>query len=75
MAPLVAFVQGAEIGMTVKELPVVDGRYAGRVLDCFMPFPILWGIGLMLGYAMFGAAWLMLKTEGELHDWAYRRLP
>ena len=28
----------------------------------------------MLGYALLGAAWLVLKTEGDLRDWAYRRL-
>jgi cytochrome d ubiquinol oxidase subunit II len=32
------------------------------------------GAGLVLGYAMLGAAWLTLKTEGDLRDWAYRRL-
>jgi cytochrome d ubiquinol oxidase subunit II len=29
----------------------------------------------VLGYALLGAAWLVLKTDGELRDWAYRRLP
>jgi cytochrome d ubiquinol oxidase subunit II len=30
------------------------------------------GIGLIAGYALLGAGWLILKTEGELQDWAYR---
>jgi len=28
----------------------------------------------MLGYTLLGAGWLMLKTEGALQDWAWRRI-
>src|SRR5215510_16500427 len=35
----------------------------------------LTGIGLVLGYALLGAGWLVLKSEGDLRDWAYRRIP
>ena len=28
----------------------------------------------VLGYALLGAGWLVLKSEGELRDWAYRRV-
>jgi cytochrome bd ubiquinol oxidase subunit II len=69
-----AFVQGAAIGRMVQELPVVDGRYAGGAFEWVTPFSMLCGAGLVLGYAMLGAAWLALKTEGDLRDWAYRRL-
>jgi cytochrome bd ubiquinol oxidase subunit II len=69
-----AFVQGAAIGTMVQELPVVDGRYAGGAFEWVTPFSILCGTGLVLGYALLGAAWLVLKTEGDLRDWAYRRL-
>jgi cytochrome bd ubiquinol oxidase subunit II len=72
---VVAFVQGAAIGTMVKELPVVNGRYAGGAFEWFTPFSILCGVGAVLGYALLGAAWLVLKTEGELRDWAYQRLP
>jgi cytochrome d ubiquinol oxidase subunit II len=30
---------------------------------------------LVLGYGLLGATWLLLKSEGELHDWARRRIP
>ena len=36
---------------------------------------MLCGIGLVLGYALLGAGWLVLKSEGELRDWAWRRIP
>ena len=29
----------------------------------------------MLGYALLGAGWLVLKCEGALRDWAWRRIP
>jgi cytochrome d ubiquinol oxidase subunit II len=28
------------------------------------------GVALMLGYALLGAGWLVIKTEGALRDWA-----
>ena len=72
---IVAFVQGAAIGTMVQELRVVDGHYAGGAFEWFTPFSIVCGVGLVLGYALLGATWLVLKTEGELREWAYRRLP
>ena len=29
----------------------------------------------MLGYALLGTCWIVLKTEGALRDWAYARIP
>jgi len=69
-----AFVQGAAIGTMVQELTVIDGHFAGGPFEWVTPFSVLCGIGLVLGYALLGAAWLVLKTEGDLRDWAYRRL-
>src|SRR6516165_4131523 len=71
---LVGFVQGAAVGAMIRGIPVVDGQYAGDAFSWLHPFAILTGIGLVLGYALLGAGWLVLKTEGELHDWACRRI-
>src|SRR5215475_5390861 len=71
---LVAFVQGAAVGAMIRGIPVVDGQYAGGPFGWLHPFAILTGIGLVLGYALLGAGWLVLKSEGELRDWAHRRL-
>jgi cytochrome d ubiquinol oxidase subunit II len=70
-----AFVQGAAIGAMMRGIPVVDGQYAGGPFGWLHPFAILTGIGLVLGYALLGAGWLVLKSEGDLRDWAYRRIP
>jgi cytochrome bd ubiquinol oxidase subunit II len=36
---------------------------------------ILCGIGLVLGYALLGAGWLVLKSEDALRSWARGRIP
>jgi cytochrome bd ubiquinol oxidase subunit II len=72
---VVAFVQGAAIGALMRGLPVVDGQFAGRSFDWVHPFPIFTGIGLVLGYALIGACWLVFKGEGDLKAWAYKRIP
>jgi cytochrome bd ubiquinol oxidase subunit II len=72
---VVAFVQGAAIGAVMLGIPVQDGHYAGGAFHWLAPFPVLTGIGLVLGYALLGAGWLVLKGEGGLRDWAYARIP
>jgi cytochrome d ubiquinol oxidase subunit II len=29
----------------------------------------------VLGYALLGAGWPILKSEGALQDWAWKRIP
>ena len=72
---MVAFVQGAAVGAMMRGIPVENRQYAGGALVWLHPFPVLTGIGLMLGYALLGASWLAFKTEGALRDWAYARIP
>ena len=57
-----------------RSCPWSTDSYAGGAFEWVTPFSILCGAGLVLGYALLGAAWLVLKTEGDLRDWAYRRL-
>jgi cytochrome bd ubiquinol oxidase subunit II len=71
---VVAFVQGAAVGAMLRGIPIVDGHYAGGAFGWLHPFAILTGIGLVFGYALLGAGWLVLKNEGALRDWAYRRI-
>jgi cytochrome bd ubiquinol oxidase subunit II len=72
---VVAFVQGAALGAMMRGIPVTGGQYAGGPFGWLHPFAVLTGIGLVLGYALLGAGWLVLKAEGELRDWAYARIP
>jgi len=71
---VVAFVQGAAIGAMMRGIPIANGQYAGSPFGWLHPFSILTGIGLVLGYALLGAGWIVLKSDGELRDWAYRRI-
>jgi cytochrome bd ubiquinol oxidase subunit II len=72
---VVAFVQGAAVGAMIRGIPVVNNQFAGSSFDWLSPLPVLCGIGLMLGYALLGAGWLVLKTDGAVRDWAWRRIP
>ncbi len=70
-----AFVQGAAVGAMIRGIPVANNQYAGGPFEWLAPLPVLTGIGLMLGYALLGASWLVLKSEGALRDWAWLKVP
>ena len=62
--------QGFLLGAFVQGFRV-DGRFfAGGSFDWLTPFSVLTAISLVLGYALLGATWLIMKTEGVLQDWA-----
>jgi cytochrome bd ubiquinol oxidase subunit II len=69
-----AFVQGAAVGAMIRGIPVKDGQFAGGAFDWLAPLPVLTGIGLVLGYALLGAGWIVLKSDGELREWARNRV-
>jgi cytochrome d ubiquinol oxidase subunit II len=72
---IVAFVQGAAIGAMMRGVPVVNNQYAGDAFGWLRPFPVLTGIGLVFGYALLGAGWLVYRSDGSLRAWAYARIP
>lgn len=69
------FVQGAAVGAMIRGISVEDHQYAGGPFEWVAPLPVLCGLGLVLGYALLGAGWLVLKSEGALRDWARQRIP
>jgi cytochrome d ubiquinol oxidase subunit II len=71
-----AFVQGAAVGAMIRGIPVANGQFAGDSFDWVAALSIVCGIGLVLGYALLGAGWLVLKSEdAQLRDWARDRIP
>ncbi|MFZ7094594.1 cytochrome d ubiquinol oxidase subunit II [Luteimonas dalianensis] len=67
-----ALAQGIILGALVQGI-AVDGReYAGGWWDWLTPFSLLTGVSVVVGYALLGATWLVLKTEGELQARARR---
>jgi cytochrome bd ubiquinol oxidase subunit II len=67
---IAAFAQGVVLGAFIQGFHVEGRQFAGSSLDCFTPFSIFSGVALMFGYALLGAGWLVIKTEGALQDWA-----
>ena len=69
---LATFAQGVVLGNFIHGFPVQGRAYAGSSWDWISPFPLLTGVGLVVGYSLLGSTWLVMKTEGELQDWARR---
>jgi cytochrome d ubiquinol oxidase subunit II len=70
---LAAFTQGIALGALVQGIEVADRAYAGGWWDWLTPFSLLTGIALVVGYALLGATWLIMKTEGGLQATMRRR--
>jgi cytochrome d ubiquinol oxidase subunit II len=68
-AILATFMQGIVLGRFVEGFPMVDGKYIGTINAWFTPFSITTSLGLLTGYGLLGATWLIVKTEGELQEW------
>ena len=66
------FAQGVVLGTFVQGFKVQGREYVGTSFDWITPFALLTGVALMFGYSLLGAGWLVLKTEGALHQWARR---
>jgi cytochrome d ubiquinol oxidase subunit II len=66
------FAQGIVLGAFIQGFKVDSRQFAGTSFDWLAPFPLATGLALMFGYGLLGACWLILKTEGELQDWARR---
>jgi cytochrome d ubiquinol oxidase subunit II len=68
---LAALAQGIALGAILQGVHVEGRHYGGGWWDWLTPFSILTGLALVVSYALLGATWLVLKTEGELRDKAY----
>jgi cytochrome bd ubiquinol oxidase subunit II len=67
-----AFCQGVALGAVVQGVNVEGRSYAGDWFDWLTPFSLAIGAGLVCGYALLGAGWLILKTGDELQQRLYR---
>ena len=64
------FAQGCVLGKFVLGFEMNGRQYAGTTWDWLHPFVLSVGAGLVFGYVLLGATWLVMKTEGTLRDWA-----
>lgn len=65
---IAALCQGIALGALVQGIEVQDRAYAGGWFDWLTPFSILTGIAVVIGYALLGATWLVLKTQSNLRE-------
>jgi cytochrome d ubiquinol oxidase subunit II len=65
---LAAFCQGLILGGLIQGIKVENGAFAGGAFDWATPFAVVCGLGLVAGYALLGATWLIMKTEGKIAD-------
>jgi len=70
-----AFAQGAVVGAYIQGFNTENMRYVGGALDWLTPFTVITGLGLVAGYALLGVTWLIMKSEGEVQQWAYKLAP
>jgi cytochrome d ubiquinol oxidase subunit II len=66
-----ALTQGMVLGALLQGIDV-DGRaYAGSWWDWLTPYTLLTGLGVVAGYALLGACWMIWKLEGDVQEKAY----
>ena len=63
-----AFCQGLVLGGLLQGIRVENGQFAGGTFDFLTPFSLLCGVAVVIGYALLGATWLMMKTDGHVEE-------
>jgi cytochrome d ubiquinol oxidase subunit II len=68
-----AFMQGVILGTLLSGIEVSNNAYAGGTFDWLTPFSLLTGVAVVAGYALLGATWLVMKTDGAVQARARRQ--
>jgi cytochrome d ubiquinol oxidase subunit II len=58
--------QGLVLGGFVQGVTLRGRAFAGGPFDWLTPYALLTAAGLLAGYALLGATWIVWRTEGEL---------
>lgn len=64
--------QGITLGALLQGITVQGRAYGGGWWDWLTPFTLLVGVSLVIGYALLGATWLIMKTEGSVQEKSFR---
>ena len=67
-----ALAQGIALGAVLQGITVSGRAYGGGWFDWLSPFSVLTGVATVAAYTLMGATWLVMKTNGQLQDHAYR---
>jgi len=63
-----ALCQGIILGGLIQGIKVENGAFAGSAFDWATPFALLCALGVLAGYGLLGATWLVMKTEGPVAE-------
>lgn len=67
---IAAFFQGLILGSYVQGVTIQDRAFSGGHFEWLSSFSVMTGIALIFGYALLGATWILMKTEGQTQHWA-----
>ena len=70
---IAAAMQGLALGGIISGIQVANGNFNGGIWDWLNPFAVLVAVGVLAGYALLGATYLIMKTCDELQQRSYRR--
>jgi cytochrome d ubiquinol oxidase subunit II len=70
---LAALCQGLILGGLIQGVKVANGAFAGGPFDWATPFALVCGLGVVTGYGLLGATWLVLKTDGRMAQLARKQ--
>lgn len=66
---LIAFILGIILGNLIRGIPLDEHReFAGVFTDLLHPYALVVGVMTVALFFMHGAIYILIKTEGELHD-------
>jgi cytochrome bd ubiquinol oxidase subunit II len=69
---LAAFAQGLVLGGYLSGIRVENGIFAGSTWDWLNPFSVLVAAGVVAGYSLLGATYLIIKTTADIQQASYR---
>jgi cytochrome d ubiquinol oxidase subunit II len=69
---IAALCQGFALGGLIAGPSVSGERFTGGSFDWLSPFSVLVALGVVFGYVLLGATYLIVKTEGEAQRHAIR---
>lgn len=66
---IIAMGLGLVLGNLIRGIPLdAEGEFAGTLMDLLNPYSLLVGILAVSLFCMHGAIYILMKTEGELHE-------
>jgi cytochrome d ubiquinol oxidase subunit II len=65
---LATYFQGVTLGAFLEGVPMREGQFVAGAFSWLAAFPLFVGLGLVSAYALLGATWLVMKTEGTLQE-------